>query len=103
MSFSLERTFLISTKSFAHFLFVVSPPEDNYKEDKFDFTGFLNGGAERYNTEVRKENLLRQLGELLGEEALHHTSYFDKLWTDEYLLHGNPIIEHPYQNKGILY
>jgi monoamine oxidase len=72
----------------------------NFEEDKYALKGFLNGGAAGFDTEVRKQNVLRQLGELLGDEARHPTSYIDKVWNDEYLLKGNPVIERPHQNNG---
>ncbi|WP_242917222.1 flavin monoamine oxidase family protein [Pontibacter liquoris] len=72
----------------------------NYEEDKFGFTGFLSGGAASYSQEVRKEFVLRQLGELLGEKALAPTAYFDKVWTDEFILAGTQVIQRPHQNNG---
>ena len=72
----------------------------NFEEDKYGFTGFLNGGAALYGEEVRKENVLRQLCELLGDEARQPSDYFDKIWHNEFILEGNPVIEHPHQNNG---
>jgi monoamine oxidase len=72
----------------------------NFEENKFGFTGFLNGGATSYSQEVRKEFVLRQLKELLGNKALQPTAYFDKIWTDEFVLSGNPVIHRPHQNNG---
>ncbi len=72
----------------------------NYEEDKFGFTGFLNGGAVSYSLEVRKELILRQLSELFGSEILNFISYTDKIWTDEFILNGNQIIQRPHQNNG---
>jgi len=72
----------------------------NFEENKFGFTGFLNGGAATYSQEVRKEFVLRQLTALLGERALKPVAYFDKVWTDEYVLAGNQIIQRPHQNNG---
>ena len=72
----------------------------NYEEDKFGFTGFLNGGAVSYSLEVRKELVLRQLSELFGSEILNFISYTDKIWTDEFILNGNQIIQRPHQNNG---
>lgn len=72
----------------------------NYEETKFGFTGFLNPGAVSYSKEVRKELVLKQLIELLGEEAAHSTTYFDKVWKDEFILEGSPIIQRPHQNNG---
>lgn len=72
----------------------------NFEENKFGFTGFLNGGASGYSREVRKEFVLRQLAELLGKEVLNPVSYSDKIWTDEFVLAGNQLIQRPHQNNG---
>ncbi|REC47538.1 flavin monoamine oxidase family protein [Chryseobacterium pennipullorum] len=72
----------------------------NFEETKFGFTGFLNGGAAGYSQEVRKEYALKQLAELLGEKALEPVSYYDKVWTDEYISGGPQMISRPHQNNG---
>jgi len=72
----------------------------NFEENKFGFTGFLNGGAATYSPEVRKEFVLRQLATLLGEKVLKPVAYFDKVWTDEFVLAGDQIIHRPHQNNG---
>ncbi len=72
----------------------------NFEENKFGFTGFLNGGAASYASMVRKEFVLRQLAELLGEQALTPTAYFDKVWTDEFILDDKQVIQRPHQNNG---
>ncbi|GAA4800083.1 FAD-dependent oxidoreductase [Olivibacter ginsenosidimutans] len=72
----------------------------NFEENKFGFTGFLNGGAASYSSAVRKEVVLRQLGELLGEKASRPVCYHDKVWTDEFILDGKQLIERPHQNNG---
>jgi monoamine oxidase len=72
----------------------------NVEENKFGFTGFLNGSASSYSQEVRKELVLRQLTELLGDDILNFNYYTDKIWTDEYVLSGNQIIQRPHQNNG---
>jgi monoamine oxidase len=72
----------------------------NFEEDKYGFTGFLNGGAAGFSIEVRKANVLRQLSELFGAEAGQPTAYYDKVWNDEYLVKGNTLIERPHQNNG---
>lgn len=74
----------------------------NFEENKFGFTGFLNGGVASYPKEVRKEFVLRQLKELLGEEALKPVAYFDKIWNDEFISGGKQIIQRPHQNNGHL-
>lgn len=72
----------------------------NFEENKFGFTGFLNGSSVSYSKEVRKEFVLKQLAELFGEEASNPIHYFDKIWTDEFVLSGNQIIQRPHQNNG---
>ncbi len=72
----------------------------NFEVDKFGFTGFLNGGAVAYSQEVRKELVLHQLTDLMGEEALTPVAYFDKIWTDELVLAGNQPVQRPHQNNG---
>lgn len=72
----------------------------NFEETKYGFTGFLNGVTASYSQKVRKELVLKQLGELLGEEALKPISYIDKIWNDEFVLNGNQTIERPHQNNG---
>ncbi len=72
----------------------------HFDGDKYGFTGFLNGGAAQYTTEVRRENVLRQLKELFGDEAAQPVAYFDKAWNDEFIQYGNQIIDRPHQNNG---
>lgn len=43
---------------------------------------------------------MKQLADLLGDKALEPTSYFDKVWTDEYILGEKQIISRPHQNNG---
>ncbi|WP_081212454.1 flavin monoamine oxidase family protein [Salegentibacter sediminis] len=72
----------------------------NFEQNKFGFTGFLNAGAVSYPREVRKELVLKQLKELLGEQALNPSTYVDKIWIDEFISDGNQIIHRPHQNNG---
>lgn len=72
----------------------------NYEGTKYGFTGFLNPGAASYSQEVRREFVLLQLAELLGEEASAPVAYFDKVWRGEYILEDAPVIERPHQNNG---
>lgn len=72
----------------------------NFEENKFGFTGFLNSSAASYAPEVRKEFVLRQLGELLGEKALKPVAYYDKVWTDEFISAGDQVVQRPHQNNG---
>lgn len=72
----------------------------NFEEDKFGFTGFLNSSTATYTKELRQELVLNQLEELLGIEASDPLTYDEKIWTDEFILNGNPIISRPHQNNG---
>ncbi|RXJ49790.1 flavin monoamine oxidase family protein [Gelidibacter gilvus] len=72
----------------------------NYEKNKFGFTGFLSSGSTSYSKEVRKELVLKQLEKLLGAEASNPISYFDKVWTDEFVSGENQIIHRPHQNNG---
>ena len=72
----------------------------NFAEDKYGFTGFLNGGSAGFSQEIRKANVLRQLSELFGVEAGQPTAYYDKVWNDEYIVKGSMLIERPHQNNG---
>ncbi len=72
----------------------------NFEENKFGFTGFLSGGAASYSQEVRREFVLKQLRELLGEKACEPIAYFDKIWTDEYISGGKQDVHWPHQNNG---
>lgn len=72
----------------------------NFEEDRFGFTGFLNTGASAYMPKVRKGLVLQQLGELIGKKALTPTAYFDKVWSDEFILTGNLTIQRPHQDNG---
>jgi len=72
----------------------------NFEGTRFGFTGFLNSGVAGYTREVRKEFVLKQLGELLGEQASHPLAYYDKVWTDEYIVSENQNVQRPHQNNG---
>lgn len=72
----------------------------NKEEDRFGFTGFLAGGAARYSAEVRKELVLRQLTALLGEAAGTPAGYFDRVWNDDLVVSGDPVVVRPHQNQG---
>lgn len=72
----------------------------NFEENKFGFTGFLNSGTSSYSTEERKGYVLAQLEKHLGPEASKPLSYFDKVWTDEFIVGDDKIIRYPHQNNG---
>lgn len=81
---------------------IVSEMHDhtNFEENKFGFTGFLNSGALSYSFEDRKRFVVQHIASLLGVRALNPTAYFDKVWTDEFVLGDNPIIARPHYNNG---
>lgn len=73
----------------------------SYEENKYGFTGFLNGGAASYPVETRKELVFQQLTSLFGSQAAAASAYFDKIWTDQYILSDAPAaIQQPHQNNG---
>lgn len=72
----------------------------NLEKNKFGFTGFLNSGASAYSQEVRKELVLQQLSQLLGNEVLNLKLYQDKVWVNEFVYEGSQIIHRPHQNNG---
>jgi monoamine oxidase len=72
----------------------------NAEGNRYGFTGFLHGGAASYTQEVRKDLVLNQLEELMGPEARQISMYADKVWNDEYVIAGNPVIHRPHQNNG---
>lgn len=72
----------------------------NLEKNKFGFTGFLNSGASAYSQEVRKELVLQQLSQLLGNEILNLKLYQDKVWVNEFVYEGTQVIQRPHQNNG---
>lgn len=72
----------------------------NMEEDRFGFTGFLSSGAASFSQDTRQEFVLRQLRELFGPWAAEPIAYVDKVWNDEYILAGSPVILRPHQNNG---
>lgn len=72
----------------------------NFEENKFGFTGFLNSAAASYQPGIRKELVLQQISDLFGEKARSPVTYFDKVWADEFVLDGNPVIHRPHQYNG---
>lgn len=72
----------------------------NKQEDRFGFTGFLAGGAVGYSQEVRQELVIRQLTGLLGEAAGKPVTYFDRVWGDDLVVAGSPVVTRPHQNQG---
>lgn len=72
----------------------------NLQEDRFGFTGFLNGSSAGYAREVRRELVIAQLTELLGHGAANPAYYQDKVWNGEHLIAEDQAIQRPHQNNG---
>jgi monoamine oxidase len=72
----------------------------NVEENKFGFTGFLNGASASYAQEVRRDLVLKQLSQLLGDWVLQPSLYNDKVWVDEFVYSGSEVIRRPHQNNG---
>lgn len=69
-------------------------------QKRFGFTGFLHGGAVSYTEEVRRELVLQQLSELLGDEIHNYVFYFDKIWNNNFIQTESQLIHRPHQNNG---
>lgn len=72
----------------------------NVEFTKYGFTGFLHPNAATYSFEQRREQVLFQLVQLFGKEALKPVTYQDKMWTDNYVLGENPVIWQRHYNNG---
>ncbi|HET8859981.1 NAD(P)/FAD-dependent oxidoreductase [Marivirga sp.] len=73
----------------------------NQKEDKFALCGFLNPGLKNIEAPKRKDLVLKQLANILGEQALHGTSYHEYIWSeDDYVKWPKDSFMHPHQNNG---
>ncbi|ACU63390.1 amine oxidase [Chitinophaga pinensis DSM 2588] len=72
----------------------------NFEENKFGFTGFLNGGAAGYEYSIRKQLVLEQLSGLLGNKAMEPLSYNDKIWSDKFTITSPQVIRYPHQHNG---
>lgn len=72
----------------------------NAENTKFGFTGFLNSSASRFSPAERQKLVLNHLTELLGEKIPSPSHYQDKVWSDEYILGNNQIIQRPHQHNG---
>lgn len=72
----------------------------NAENTKFGFTGFLNSSASRFSPAERQKLVLNHLTELLGEKIPTLSHYQDKVWTDEFILGDNQIIQRPHQHNG---
>ena len=87
----------------------------NFEETKFAIKGFLNGSANHYAFEERKEKVITQLTHYFGDEALDYLSYNDKVWNDSYIQteiesflpphanNGHPLFEESYMMNKLLF
>lgn len=71
----------------------------DHRAEHFVLAGFLNGGAAQFTQAVRRELVLEQVGQLLGEAAQHPVAYYDEVWTGPLLPHGEPVAR-PHENNG---
>ncbi len=72
----------------------------NFEETKFAIKGFLNGSANHYTFEERREKVITQLIHYFGNEAQDYTSYNDKIWNDKYVQPTNDKFLQPHFNNG---
>lgn len=72
----------------------------NFESTKFGFTGFLNREAANYSQEERKQMVLEQLSDLLGNPSLTPVTYTDKVWTGAHIFEESPSMLGPHQNNG---
>lgn len=72
----------------------------NFENNKFGLTGFLNGSFSSYSKNERKKLVINQLIEVLGKAISNPIFYDDKIWTDEFTLGKNHIVERRHQNNG---
>jgi monoamine oxidase len=72
----------------------------NVQESKFGFTGFLNSETAGSTQEERRSNVLRQVSDLFGHDAMNPTAYFDKVWNDSFVVYEKIQPMRPHQNNG---
>ena len=72
----------------------------NVEETKFALKGFLNGTANHYTFEKRKQKEITQLTHYFGDEALDYVNYNDKVWNDSYIQAGEESFLPPHANNG---
>ena len=72
----------------------------NKEENKFGFTGFLHPQASTFSMEERRNHVINYLASFFGEAVNNFQWYEDKIWKGEFLLGGNPALQHPHQNNG---
>lgn len=87
----------------------------NVEETKFAIKGFLNGSANHYTFDERREKVITQLKHYFGDEAQNFISYNDKIWNDKYIQpttdhflrphfnNGHPLFEESYMNNKLFF
>jgi monoamine oxidase len=72
----------------------------NFENTKFAIKGFLNGSANHYSFEERKDKVIAQLKHYFGNKAQDFESYNDKTWNDKYIQSINETFLPPHFNNG---
>ncbi len=72
----------------------------NFEKTKFAIKGFLNGSANHYAFEERREKVITQLKHYFGDEAPDYISYNDKIWNDPYIQTESEQFLPPHANNG---
>lgn len=72
----------------------------NFEKNRHGFTGFLHPLSNKYQLNLRKHLVIKQVTDLFGQEAFNALQYSDKIWTDEFILGNNEIVSFPHQYNG---
>lgn len=87
----------------------------DYQNKTFALIGFLNGSSVKLTKQEREKRVITQLTNFFGEEASNHLGYYEKVWSENYLLffpysdfvfphqnNGNPIYNNSFFNHKFL-
>ena len=81
--------------------FVECYDHSNHQESKFALCGFLSPNFKELNQAERKKLILKQLSNILGDQALLALSYHEYIWsTDDFVKWPKDMILQPHQNNG---
>ena len=73
----------------------------NHERNKFSLCGFMSGAYKNLNEEDRKHNVLMQLKNTFGENALNYLEYQECIWSNEkYTFTKSNSQLFPHQNNG---
>jgi monoamine oxidase len=77
----------------------------NFKTDEFALMGFLKGSLASETKQYREQQVRQQLLQFFGELAKNYTSYQEKIWSDETLIHckNNTVLSAHYKNGHSIY